>query len=233
MNVNVASGTGVDLFRLRTAANGAIIKVFVPATGNAAAPLGLRRHHDQLRRAARHRLAQRGALRHGRVHTTWDLYRDGVLIVNDWAADTGTAAVGRIQIGDTAAKTFTVNFDHVVLDLVPGEAGADATPGPTTPGTPTGTSPSTGRSRSAGPRRPTTPRRSRTGSTATATRRRSARRPSTTFTDPGLTPGSSHTYAVDAVDSLNNPSADEPASAPITVSAGATPPIFSDDFAGT
>jgi hypothetical protein len=43
-----------------------------------------------------------------------------VKIVNAWAANTGTTPIGRIQIGDTVAKTFTANFDHVVLDLVVG-----------------------------------------------------------------------------------------------------------------
>jgi hypothetical protein len=51
----------------------------------------------------------------------WDLLRDGVVIVNDWVANTGTTPIGRIQFGDTAAKTFTVNFDDVRLDLVPGD----------------------------------------------------------------------------------------------------------------
>ena len=41
--------------------------------------------------------------------------------VGDWAANTGTTAIGRIQIGDTAAKTFTVNYDHVVMDEVVGD----------------------------------------------------------------------------------------------------------------
>ena len=52
----------------------------------------------------------------------------------------------------------------------------------------------------------------------------------TSFTDTGLAPGSSHTYAVDAVDSLNNPaSAKSQPSASITVSALSA--IFSDTFA--
>ncbi len=35
-------------------------------------------------------------------------------------ASTGTTPIGRIQIGDNAAKTWTVNFDDVVLDQAPG-----------------------------------------------------------------------------------------------------------------
>jgi hypothetical protein len=42
-----------------------------------------------------------------------------VKIVNAWTADTGTTPVGRVQIGDTNAKTWTINFDHVRLDQLP------------------------------------------------------------------------------------------------------------------
>jgi len=48
------------------------------------------------------------------------LYRDGIKIVNAWAADTGTDPIGRIQIGDTSSKTWTANFDDVRLDQTPG-----------------------------------------------------------------------------------------------------------------
>ena len=48
------------------------------------------------------------------------------------------------------------------------------------------------------------------------------------FTDTGLSPGSTHTYEVTASDGPNT-SARSPASAPITVLAGASP-IFADDF---
>jgi hypothetical protein len=51
---------------------------------------------------------------------TWDLYRDGVRVVNAWTADTGTAPIGRLQLGDTGAKTWTINFDDVRLDQTPG-----------------------------------------------------------------------------------------------------------------
>ena len=42
-------------------------------------------------------------------------------IVNGWVADTGTDPVGRVQIGDTAAKTWTANFAGVRLDTTPGQ----------------------------------------------------------------------------------------------------------------
>ena len=121
-NVNLAAsgGTAIDIMRLRTAANGAIVKVLVAANGilqirsdvaatvrNSAVALGSGWHSVEL-------CGTVGSA------TTWDLYRDGVLIVNDWLADTGTTPVGRIQIGDAAVKTFTANFDHVILDQAAG-----------------------------------------------------------------------------------------------------------------
>jgi hypothetical protein len=38
-------------------------------------------------------------------------------------ADTGTDPIGRVQVGDTAAKTWTANFDDVRLDTTPGSPG--------------------------------------------------------------------------------------------------------------
>jgi hypothetical protein len=49
-----------------------------------------------------------------------NLYRDGTRIVNAFAANTGSTQIGRIVVGDTAAKTFTVNIDDVVVDQAPG-----------------------------------------------------------------------------------------------------------------
>ncbi len=218
-NVNVASGTGDRPVPAAFGRQRAGHQGLRPRERDAAAPLGLRRHHAQLRRR---RWAPAGtrsssAARSG-SNTTWDLIRDGVVIVNDWAANTGTAAVTRVQIGDTAAKTFTVNFDHVRVDLVPGEGGGRGdTQGPTTPGTPTGTSPSNGTIQIswsgihrclAADHLPGLPRRQPDLDRSTT---------STSFTDPGLTPGTSHTYTVDAVDSLNNPSLMSGTSASITV----------------
>ncbi len=51
---------------------------------------------------------------------TLNLYRDGTRIVNAFAANTGSTQIGRIVVGDTAAKTFTVNIDDVVVDQAPG-----------------------------------------------------------------------------------------------------------------
>ncbi|MEO8424460.1 MAG: hypothetical protein ABI595_11210, partial [Actinomycetota bacterium] len=120
LNVNLSAGNGVDLLRLRTPAGGPIIKVVATAAGtlqlrsdfggttfNSGVALGTGWHSIEL-------CGTVGSA------TTWNLYRDGVQIVTNWQADTGTTPVGRVQIGDTAAKTFTANFDNVRLDLVVG-----------------------------------------------------------------------------------------------------------------
>ena len=62
---------------------------------------------------------------------TWTLYRDGVQIVNNWVVNTGTTPVGRMEIGDTAAGTFTVNFDDVVVDQTAGMRSQQRTSGVT------------------------------------------------------------------------------------------------------
>jgi hypothetical protein len=119
VNVNRASG-GFDIFRLRTATGGPIIKAVITAAG----ALQLRSDFGETTinsgvqiGAGWHNVELCGTVG---TATTWDLYRDGVQIVNDWQANTGTVAVGRVQIGDTGAKTFTVNLDNVRLDLVVG-----------------------------------------------------------------------------------------------------------------
>ena len=153
---------------------------------------------------------------------TWDLYRDGTKIVNAWAANTGTTPVGLIQIGDNAARTMTVNFDHVRVDQSPGEGSPppqDTTP-PTTPGKPAGTSPSRGHDLDhlGGLDRPVAadhlldlPRRRQHPITTTT---------NTSYSDTGLAGGSSHTYAVQATDAFTNTSQMSPVSDPILVSRG-------------
>ena len=121
-NVNVTSqdSNAATLFRLRTAANGAVAKVYVNTGGilyirsdDAADP-------DLLGRRPRQRLAQRRGLRHRRDLRDVGPYRDGVKIVNAWAANTGTTPVGRVEIGNAQAVTATINFDDVVVDQTPG-----------------------------------------------------------------------------------------------------------------
>ena len=121
-NVNVSSlgGSTPTLFRLRTAANGAVARVFVNASGIlyvksdvsgaqffSGVALGTGWHNIEVC---------------GTVGTsgTWDLYRDGVKIVNAWAANTGTTPIGRVEIGNASAVTSTINFDDVVVDQTPG-----------------------------------------------------------------------------------------------------------------
>ena len=121
-NVNAAAldPSSTTLLRLRTAANGPIAKVFANANGIlyvrsdasntqifSGVALGSGWHTIELC---------------GTVGTsgTWDLYRDGVKIVNAWTANTGTTPVGRVDIGNAQAFTATINFDDIVVDQTPG-----------------------------------------------------------------------------------------------------------------
>ena len=164
--------------------------------------------------------------------STWNLYRDGVRIVTNWAAE------HRHVAGRHASRSATPRPRRSRPTSTTScwtSSPGTRRPHPIPRARPRRDShperaPRRARSSSAGPPRRTPRRRSRTASTATGTRPRSARRPRRHITDPGLTPGSSHTYTVDALDSLSNPSLMSPVSASILVSGGATPPIFSDDF---
>ena len=120
VNVNLATGTGVDLFRLRTAASGPVIKASVAANGN----LSMR---NDLNPATRATTTPLGAGWHnvelcGTVGaaSTWTLYHDGALIDTWTGIDTGATAVGIIQLGDVGNKTFTANYDHFVVDQAVG-----------------------------------------------------------------------------------------------------------------
>ena len=229
VNVNATSfgGGSVDLFRLRTATGGAISKVFASASGVLSIRsdfAGAQQSSGVALGSGWHNVELCGTVG---ASTTWDLYRDGVKIVNAWTANTGTTPIGRLQLGDSAAKTWTINYDHVLVDLQPGEAstGPDTTP-PTTPGAPTGTSPSSDTinlswSASSDDSLPITYRIYRDGNPTSI-----GQTTGTTFTDTGLTQGSIHTYTVDAVDAVNNVSAMSPVSAPIQVASV----IFADDF---
>jgi hypothetical protein len=119
-DANLQSGSGTALLRLRTAAGGNILKVAVTAAGK----LQLR---SDVSTASINSQVSLGSGWHaievcGTVGTAsrWDLYRDGVRIVTQWQSSTGTTPVGRVMIGDTAAKTVTVNYDDVRLDQAPG-----------------------------------------------------------------------------------------------------------------
>jgi hypothetical protein len=122
MNVNVVSrgSSFTALMRLRTAANGNIVRVFM----NNAGVLWIKSDVSGAQRSSAtnigtgwHQIELCGTVG---AAGTWSLYRDGIQIVNAWAANTGTTPVGRIEIGDTLARTFTANFDDVVVDQVQG-----------------------------------------------------------------------------------------------------------------
>ncbi len=216
-NVDVAAGSGMALFRLRTATNGRIIRVFVTSSGT----LGIRSEVSGTQRnsgvalgSGWHNVEACGSVG---TASTWDLYRDGVQVVSAWQADTGTTPVGRIMIGDNTARTMTVNFDHIVLDQTPGDEASNDTTPPTRPGRPTGSSPSAGTiqiswaaSTDASP--PITYRIYRDGNASPV-----GSTTTTSFTDSGLQFGSAHTYTVDAVDAANNVSQMSLPSASITV----------------
>jgi hypothetical protein len=120
VNVTPGGSSFVTLLRLRTAADGNIVRVFRNNAGvlwvksdvsglqvSSATTIGSGWHSIELC---------------GTVGTvgSWSLYRDGVAIVNAWTANTGTVPIGRVEIGDNQDRTFTVNFDDVVVDDVPG-----------------------------------------------------------------------------------------------------------------
>ncbi len=208
LNVSLSNNTSntVDLFRLRSANNGALIKVYVATNGQLFIRsdfAGSQQSSGVALGAGFHNVELCGTVG---TTTSWTLYRDGQQAGPAFTVSTGTAPIARVQLGDNAAKTFTANFDHVVLDQAPGEGGppADTTP-PTQPGQPTGSSPSAGTiqiswtaSTDASP--PITYRIYRDGNPTSI-----GQTTSLTFMDPGLTPGTSHTYTVDAVDAVPNP----------------------------
>ena len=117
MNVNATSlGAGyVSPLRLRTAANGPIVRVFTTSAGI----LWVKSDVSAAQRSSGVALGTgwHGIELCGTVGTSgsWDLYRDGVKIVSGWVANTGTTPVGRVEIGDSAAKTLTMNFDDIVV----------------------------------------------------------------------------------------------------------------------
>ena len=121
--VNLTSiGTStVSLLRLRTAADGAIARVFV----NSARRLTMRSDVTgaQLLTTATLPL---GAWRSVELcgDTTGggrlSLYLDGVLVGGPWAQNLGATPFGRVMVGDSEVKTVTVNYDDIVVDTAAG-----------------------------------------------------------------------------------------------------------------
>jgi hypothetical protein len=120
VNPSDLGGNLVGLLRLRTAANGPIVRVYATATGV------LKMRSDvsgeqtssvtSLSMSAWNRVELCGTVSPG----AWSLYLNGTRIVNGWAANTGTTPIGMVQIGDAGAATWTMNFDDVVVDQSPG-----------------------------------------------------------------------------------------------------------------
>jgi chitodextrinase len=207
------------LIRLLTASGGNLLRVFVDTAGT------LRLRSDvastqspatvQLGTGAWHTVEVCGTVG---TASSWNLYRDGVLILNQWVANTGTAPVGRIELGDFNARTWTANYDTIVVDGSVGEHPPfqDTSP-PSTPGQPAGTSTVAGRidltwSASTDQSPPITYRIYRDGGASPV-----GQTTGTTFSDPGLVNGSVHTYTVDATDALNHVSQLSSSSNPTTV----------------
>jgi hypothetical protein len=117
VDLQAQQGTGVDLARLRTAGGGPVVKVFVTTTGTLTIRsdfAGTQRSSGVALGTGWHAIELCGSVG---TSSTWTLSRDGSVIVNAWQANAGTIAVGRIQIGDNAAKTWAANFDDVTVEV--------------------------------------------------------------------------------------------------------------------
>jgi hypothetical protein len=114
-------GASIDLLRLRTAADGGIIRVYLDTNR----VLWLRSDAAGTQRSSGvavplntwQNLELCGTVG---TATTWTLYLNGTQRGTPWSANTGTTPISRIQLGDTAAKTWTINYDDVVMDQTPG-----------------------------------------------------------------------------------------------------------------
>ncbi len=118
LRADVASSgnAALVLFRLRTASDGAIARVFL----NPAGQLVFRSDISGVQRSSGvalglgwHQVRLCGAVG---AAGSWTLSRDGAPVLSGWVANTGSTPVGRVEIGDTSARTFTANFDDVVVE---------------------------------------------------------------------------------------------------------------------
>jgi hypothetical protein len=120
--INVASTLdGASLFRLRTAGDGTIIRVFV----NAGRVLSLRSDVSGTQASTGVQVTLNSWTRIELCGTvgsagSWTLYRDGTRVFGPWTANTGTTPIGRILIGTPDIRTISVRIDDVVVDLTPG-----------------------------------------------------------------------------------------------------------------
>ena len=119
--VNVSARTGsIVLLRLRTGASGPVGRVLVNASG----VLAVRSDVSGTTKASGvalgtgwHALEVCASVGTSGV---WNLYRDGTAIVNTWVVNTGTTAIGRLEIGNPNAATWTANVDDITVDQAPG-----------------------------------------------------------------------------------------------------------------
>jgi alpha-tubulin suppressor-like RCC1 family protein len=108
------------LLRLKTAGNGPIARVVLDRKGN----LRVRSDSARIRTGPLvplgtgwHTVELCGSIG---ATSTWDLYRNGVRVLDSWEAPGGTAGVGRVFIGDNRRNTWQARFDNVVVDRAPG-----------------------------------------------------------------------------------------------------------------
>jgi hypothetical protein len=115
-----APGASVSLMRLRTASGGPIARAFVNASGVLTVRSDVAASQQSsgvTLPAGWNRVELCGTVG---ITGAWTLYLNGTPIVNGWVANTGTTGVGRIEMGDPDPKTWSGNFDDVVLDNSPG-----------------------------------------------------------------------------------------------------------------
>jgi hypothetical protein len=120
VNVNETQPGSHVLLRLRTAADGPVSRVALDTNGVLRVRSdvsGVQSPPTVALGSGWHNLELCGTVG---TSGTWDLYRDGVKVLDAWVANTGTTPIGRVGIGDTAAKTWAANFDQVVVDQAAG-----------------------------------------------------------------------------------------------------------------
>jgi hypothetical protein len=108
------------LIRLKTAASGPIARVVLDANGYLRVRSdvsGVRTGRLAVLPPGWHTVELCGSIA---ATSTWDLYLDGARLLDSWRANSGTAGVGRVYLGDTSAKTWAARFDNVVVDQRPG-----------------------------------------------------------------------------------------------------------------
>ena len=107
-----------DLLRLRTAGNGAVVKVYVAANRRLWIKSDV--SGKQVQTSATLPLNGWATVELcGNVGAAgkWDLAVNGTIVKNNWVANTGTSGIGRVQIGDSVNKTWTINWDNVVVEI--------------------------------------------------------------------------------------------------------------------